>query len=447
MHRILILILFLLVVSLTGKSQEKVVLTPAVADSLSWEHYQEKAWPALLKVTEESLRQGIDFYYLRVRAGVAAFEMKKFRKAVVHLSAAHEAYKEDEFTTGYLHASLVMAGRQDEARLLAGRLTADTRARLGIRLQGALSSLSAENYLSGNTNHASLVEENIAEAGSYSNYRSVLRRQWYTSVGADLHLSPRFNLYTNLSHIAIDRTQHFTSVPNLVEATMPTTTAQWQLFSQGRLLTGKGWRLFSSLSFLKGESPYHYPEVASPGVYALTGASLRYTDWLFNTGFAREMALVTPLFSVTGGEINGFRQIQLNGRLTIYPFGNSNFYLVSEGSLHFDEGTDHPKSVFTQKAAVKAGPVWLTGEATRGVIARFSTAEGLVVYNMPETVSAMTGATLWIPLFAYKMNAALRYQLSEKKGTTFVYTNPTDYYKKYYTFNDHSLLISLTWNF
>ena len=39
MHRILILILFLLVVSLTGKSQEKVVLTPAVADSLSWEHY------------------------------------------------------------------------------------------------------------------------------------------------------------------------------------------------------------------------------------------------------------------------------------------------------------------------------------------------------------------------------------------------------------------------
>ncbi|HNQ38870.1 MAG TPA: hypothetical protein PKJ58_12975, partial [Prolixibacteraceae bacterium] len=128
-------------------------------------------------------RQGIDFYYLRVRAGVAAFEMKKFRKAVVHLSAAHEAYKEDEFTTGYLHASLVMAGRQDEARLLAGRLTAHTRTRLGIRLQGALSSLSAENYLSGNTNHASLVEENIAEAGSYSNYRSVLRRQWYTSVG------------------------------------------------------------------------------------------------------------------------------------------------------------------------------------------------------------------------------------------------------------------------
>ncbi len=244
MHRILISLLFSLFISTAGLAQifsagnltEASITTrdetdiggvrhipdgnratAAATDSVTWRLYQEKDWPELLKTAEKAILDGIDFYYLRVRAGVAARELKKYGKAVRHLAKAREEYSDDDFTNGYLYSSLALAGRDDEAAFLASRLTHDARERLNISLQGTLNSLSVENYLSKNSSQASLMAEDIREEGSYSNYRSVLRHQWYKNVGIDLHVSPRFNFFTNVSHITIGRTQHFSSAPNLVE--------------------------------------------------------------------------------------------------------------------------------------------------------------------------------------------------------------------------------------
>lgn len=159
------------------------------------------------------------------------------------------------------------------------------------------------------------------------------------------------------------------------------------------------------------------------------------------------MRTIRPQMSVTLGNVNGFSQAQANGQLAVYPLGNLNFYLVTDASLHRDESATGTKTVFTQKAALKTGPFWLIGEATRGSISNFSTAEGMVVYNIPETIRGMTGATLWIPLLDYRMELSLRYLVTEKKGTTFVYDNTVDYLKSSYRFNDHSILITLKWNF
>lgn len=421
--------------------------TAAAIDSLTWKLYLEKDWPALRRSARKAFREGIDFYYLRVRAGVAAYEMQKPGSAVRHLEKARETYPDDDFTNGYLYSSLVLAGRDDEANFLAARLNGESRLRLGIPLQGPLNSLSVDNYLSRNTGQAALLEEKISDEGSLSSYRNVLRRQWYKNAGFDLHLSPRLNLYTNISHIAIDRTQHFSSAANQMEVLMETTTSQFQFYSQGRLILGKGWSAFTSATLLRGESHYHLPLVASPGNYSFTEASLPITDWLINGGVTREMDWMAPRLSLTRGNINGWNQWQLNGQWVLYPLGNPTFYLVSEGTLHLDESAADPKILLSQKIALKTGPVWLSGEFTRGTIANFSTGEGLVVYNMPETITSMSGATLWVPLFGYRLNATLRYMVAAKKGTTFVYANATDYTVSHYRFNDQSLLISLKWNF
>jgi hypothetical protein len=65
---------------------------------------------------------------------------------------------------------------------------------------------------------------------------------------------------------------------------------------------------------------------------------------------------------------------------------------------------------------------------------------------MPETVRGMYGLTLWVPLFNYKLNMAVRALLSEKTGLTFVYSDAVTYQTKNYNFPDQSLLISLKWN-
>lgn len=429
-----------------GEMPQRGQMAVGAIDSLTWQLYLEKDWTALLRSARKAFREGIDFYYLRVRAGVAAYELKRLGTAVHHLEAARAAFPDDDFTNGTLYSVLVQAGRDDEANLLASRLLPEARGRLAIPLQGLVNSVGTGIYLSRNTSHAALREDPIAEEGSLTSYRSVLNRQWYKNVAFDLHLSPRFNLYTHVSHIAIDRTQHFSSTSNQVEALRETTTSQFQGYSQGRLLMGKGWSAFASASLLRGEGLYDTLSVTTPGLYTLTKESFPFTDWLINAGAACQMDWMAPRLSVTHGNINGGEQWQFNGQWVLYPLGNPDFYLVSEGYLHLDELSEHPKTIFTQKIALKTGPAWLIGEATRGTIANFSTGEGLVVYNMPERITAMTGATLWVPLFGYRLNASLRFLVTSKKGTTFVYTNATDFTVRSYRFNDHSLFISLQWN-
>lgn len=446
MYRILIFFLFPALIAGALIPEASAQPSAAVTDSVTWKLYNDKAWEALLEEADRAIREDIDFYYLRVRAGVAAWELKKYRKAAEHLGKARQEYAHDDFTNGYLYSSLLLAGRDDEARHLAGILPEDAVKRLGMKAPGLLNTLSAGTLLTVNREHSRLAEESIA-VGSFLNYRSVLRRQWYKNAGADLHLSPGVNLYQNFSHISIARTQHFTSAPNQFDALVETTASQFQWYVQGRTLLGKGWSAFASASLLWGESPYHLLVEFTPGRNGFTETSFKISDQLVNAGIACEMRAVRPQMSVTFGKINGFSQAQANGQLAIYPLGNLNFYLVTDASLHRDKSTKDTKMVFSQKAALKTGPFWLIGEATRGSISNFSSGEGLVVYNIPETISGITGGTLWIPLMNYRMDLSLRYLVTEKKGTTFVYDNTVDYLKNSYRFNDHSMLITLKWNF
>lgn len=446
MYRILIFLLFLALIA--GALVPGVTAQPsaAVTDSITWKLYNDKAWQALLEEADRAIKEDIDFYYLRVRAGVAAWELKKYRKAAEHLGKARQEYAHDDFTNGYLYSSLLLAGREDEARQLAGLLPEETVKQLGIKSPGLLNSLSAGALLAINRDHARLEEESIA-VGSFLNYRNILRRQWYKNTGVDLHLSPGVNLYQNFSHISIARTQHFTSAPDQFDALVETTASQFHWTVQGRSLLGKGWSTFVSASLLWGESPYHLLVEVTPGQYGFSETSFRISDQLISAGIACEMRTIRPQMSVTLGNVNGFSQAQANGQLAIYPLGNLNFYLVTDASLHHDESSKSMKTVFSQKAALKTGPFWLIGEATRGSISNFSAAEGMVVYNIPETIRGMTGATLWIPLMDYRMELSLRYLVTEKKGTTFVYSNTVDYLSNSYHFNDHSILINLKWNF
>jgi hypothetical protein len=57
-------------------------------DILTWRYFLEKRWDSLLLTGNNALESGIDFYYLRVRMGVASFETERYYPAVRHLKKA-----------------------------------------------------------------------------------------------------------------------------------------------------------------------------------------------------------------------------------------------------------------------------------------------------------------------------------------------------------------------
>lgn len=82
------LLFSLLLLFLALASQARDQLKGVNPDSLTLKLYQQGRWEALLQQGRLMNRQGIDYYYLRMRMAVAAFETARYDDAATHLQKA-----------------------------------------------------------------------------------------------------------------------------------------------------------------------------------------------------------------------------------------------------------------------------------------------------------------------------------------------------------------------
>lgn len=443
MGRILILIMSLLLLASTLSSGQTAL---SAADSLTYKLYLDKNWEKLLSEAKKSLRHHTDFYYLRVRAGVAAFELGKFRTAAFHFAVAHRTIPTDEFVNSYLIPSLRLGGLQDEAVSLTDQMVVKKTDSFISGFTGKINSVSVETLFSINQDFKKLCAASFGEPESYSNYRSLVKNAWYRGLAMDFHITPRLNLYNNFSHLRIERLQNYYSAGYLLDTTRSTSASQYQYYLQGRYLLKNSFSIYAGYSGLWGESIYHSPEFIATGIFNLSPASWKIRDYVFHAGIGKETASARFDLSANAGKINRNGQLQLNGKVVFYPLKNLNLFFISAGSFHFDKSETTAKKVFIQKATMKTGPVWLTVEGTWGNIRNFSSNDGLVIYNIPEKIRSIYGIAAWIPFSKSRFNFLVRTQRAEKEGTTFVYSDVTSYSESIFKFKEQNFLITLQWN-
>lgn len=99
------------------------IAEPVTASANSIEYtsyalYTEKNWKKLAAYCEQAFAKQVDYFYLRVRAGIAYFEMEQYRKAIVHLKKALAFNSGDDFTNTYLYYAYLYAERPEEAKKL-----------------------------------------------------------------------------------------------------------------------------------------------------------------------------------------------------------------------------------------------------------------------------------------------------------------------------------------
>ena len=84
MHRLSIILLAgFFAINATAQSFMKI-------DSATYAQYLERDWPALIRNGRKALGQGVDYYYLRMRMGIAFYEQKNYRTASGHFRKALE---------------------------------------------------------------------------------------------------------------------------------------------------------------------------------------------------------------------------------------------------------------------------------------------------------------------------------------------------------------------
>lgn len=91
----------------------------SVVESKTYEYYLAKNWKELLRLSNKALAQGIDYYYLRVRTGIACYELGRYRQAIPHFEKALKFNEGDQLSQEYLYFAYLYSDRPEDARKLS----------------------------------------------------------------------------------------------------------------------------------------------------------------------------------------------------------------------------------------------------------------------------------------------------------------------------------------
>ncbi|MCX6268797.1 MAG: hypothetical protein NTW16_15835, partial [Bacteroidetes bacterium] len=110
-----------LMASLTGVSvMASDKLDFATVYLVTYRCYLDKKWDSVILVGKQALRQDIDYYYLRVRMGIAYFEKAAYFPAATHLKKARQFNSDDPVIASYLYYAYLYSNRVEEAASIPG---------------------------------------------------------------------------------------------------------------------------------------------------------------------------------------------------------------------------------------------------------------------------------------------------------------------------------------
>ncbi len=171
-------------------------------DSLSWQLYQQGRWDDLLRTGRQLHRQGVDYYFLRMRLAVAAIETHKYDQAARHLSKALQFNPSDPQARRLLVLARQYSLMPTEAGAVFAKLPESQRNDLPIRSGFGLLTAHVD---VGNTISNHKTSENFetlaGEAGVYGS-QSGLTSSGVADAGLWMQLKPGWMLYAGAQHFA-----------------------------------------------------------------------------------------------------------------------------------------------------------------------------------------------------------------------------------------------------
>ncbi len=106
----LIIVLFVAVVQV--KAQK---LSTLEVDKITYQYYLNGQWKELIQLANKAIEQGIDFFYLRTRLGLAYYYRGQYRLAARQFEKALSWYPQDKWTLEMLYYSYLFGGQYADA--------------------------------------------------------------------------------------------------------------------------------------------------------------------------------------------------------------------------------------------------------------------------------------------------------------------------------------------
>lgn len=292
-------------------------------DKQSYDCYMRGDYKNLKKVGNELLAKGIDYYYLRMRLGILAYNNQRYPSAVRHFKRALDLSLMDTISREYIYFSYLFSGRDADANLYLESIPWDKR-------NSTLQSIAKPGLV------------DLFAGGSITAYNgtsyipSIVSNQYYEDVKDGLGFSAGLASYFS-SHLKADFVySRYQKSGTVYSSQSPAGRnldfVQNQVYAKLTEYLFPGWAIsgFGHLAlYSDGRS------VSQQG----NGRSSKQTktEYIGGVGLSKSGWKVRVGANVSFSNFSGSSQTRGEGYLTYLPFGNLNLYLTSGGMYQTDK--------------------------------------------------------------------------------------------------------------
>lgn len=426
MGKHLVCIVFLWFVATANAQQSS--LSVKQVDSTTYALFLKKDWKPIIELGKKSRAEGIDFYYLKVRMGIAYFKENKMFSAIQLLEEAYALDSYNAVVQDYLYWAYRYSGLEMESRLFYTKMSKEIKAKIKLDLP-IVSDISFKVLTTNNSNYDKLLQP---KNNTQTDYISVIPKNYQMySVGLSHPISKRLNLFHQFTMMPATSVQQ-----KRVESVLKNETykaIEYRYYADVTVALGNRWYLDTYLNIISGD----YDNLNTES----SDSKITYNDMVFGGAITKASYFIRNSINVSVSNLNSYNQFQVGYTMSLYPLGSTT--VVPFGSLQYKSQDSDSNFVFTGGLAVTIDKISLTGFGTMGNMNNFIANNGAIIYNQPATALNELGGS-----FKYfGKNSILKVGYSFMKMEANYYDNNLEITSKTFGFNQQNLTAGITWIF
>jgi len=410
-------------------------------DSLTFALYNAGNYEMLVDSSSAALKDGTDFYYLRMRRGIAFYQLGEYGNAIPEFEHALKFFPADSVSREYLYLSEMENGRRSEARWDGKNLSANEKKLLGYENPIFTQVGAWVGYSAFNT--SGLQAMDMPQTTIYKNLS-------YGEVYFKNRIGQRFELGTEFSFLQFTQLEQFP--PAQPSAGGPQQRPQPVQFESkgmqpgisfsGNYLFTRKFSMVGSVHYNRTTSTSH--QLLQPYAFEEQQHSVSILEYGIGTSyhFAKFDVGAHSYYLHTSDTGNIFQSSLL---ATWYPHANLDLYCKASFSSVIFNSQIHP--VASLMVGKKVGKnAWLDGEFLFGNLKYYTAPENNLLYNMADETSWRLSATLHL----FEKNHLLldfQYAYTSRYSSALLFSPGNAPVQSSFNYHSNQLTISSSWKF
>jgi len=281
-------------------------------DKQTYDYYLRGDYKNLKTTGNKMLAKGIDYYYLRVRMGILAFNKQRYSEAAKHFSKAASVNSMDTISREYNYFSYIYSGRRADANIYLESIPWEKR---NNTLRKINPSKISDFYVG-----LSVVGYDVTLYDTRTNYYEALENSVSANTGFETYFSKNFK--GNFAYSFFKKNGTVYSSTNSTGSKIDFSQNQFYAKVTGCAINGWEFSGFSHLAF--------YTDGTTVATQGNRQSSVKqiYNEYLVGAGIAKNGWRIRTGVNASLSNFGKSPQVRGEGYLTYLPFGNLNLYLL-----------------------------------------------------------------------------------------------------------------------